>query len=529
MIWRLRFCLDRFSSISQAFSSCVPLTKLLSMEVVVMCKTLVNGVRVDRSAARTRRFLVAWLSVRALFLALLISAQPEDAFGQDRRIPESREQITWSFAPLVKRAAPAVVNIFTRKVVRERPMGLFFDDPVFRQFFGGESPFGAPRARVQNSLGSGVIVRSSGVILTNAHVIKDSDEITVVLADKREFEARVIKADERIDLAVLQIDPGGEPLSTLDFMDSDELQVGDLVLAIGNPFGVGQTVTMGIVSAVARTAVGISDYSFFIQTDAAINPGNSGGALISMDGRLAGINTAIFSRSGGSVGIGFAIPSNMARAVLEASATTGGKLVRPWLGITSQAINAELANSLGLSRPEGVLVKAVDARSPAARAGLRVGDVVLTLNGHTIDDPESMRFRAATAQVGSEAVLTTVRNGVAREVRFSLVRAPETPPREASPVTSRSPLLGATVANLSPALADEIDFQGTPQGVVILEMDSRSIAAQLGYRAGDLILRVNEREIGTVRDLLAALRQTSRTWAITVRRGDQVFTNNFRG
>ena len=267
------------------------------------------------------------------------------------RLPQSREEIRLSYAPLVRKVAPAVVNIYTKRVVRQR-QSIFANDPFFRRFFGKE--FGVPQNRVQNSLGSGVIVRPEGIIVTNQHVIDEADQITVVLSDRREMEASLILSDEKTDLAILRVDTKGEPLPFLKVSDSDELEVGDLVLAIGNPFGVGQSVTSGIVSALARTAEGISDFNFFIQTDAAINPGNSGGALITMDGRLVGINTAIYSRSGGSVGIGFAIPSNMVATVVDA-AENGAKVVRPWIGATFQDMSSDLAGSFGLGRPTGVM------------------------------------------------------------------------------------------------------------------------------------------------------------------------------
>ena len=275
-----------------------------------------------------------------------------------KRPPSDREEMRLSFAPLVKRAAPAVVNIYARRVVRSAPVSPFFNDPFFRRFFGEDFSFGRPREQVQNSLGSGVVVRSDGLVVTNHHVIKDASEITVVFADRREFDAKLIGSDERTDLAVLRIEPGGQALPHLGLRDSDDLEVGDLVLAIGNPFGVGQTVTSGIVSALARTAAGISDFGFFIQTDAAINPGNSGGALVSLDGRLVGINTAIYSRGGGSVGIGFAIPSNMVAMVVD-SVDRAGRVVRPWIGARTQDVTAAIAASLGQPRPSGAIVRQV--------------------------------------------------------------------------------------------------------------------------------------------------------------------------
>ncbi len=310
-----------------------------------------------------------WAGRALALLATVVPLVSVPAHGATRQAPRSAEQVQLSFAPLVKRAAPAVVNIYARKVVRARAASPLFDDPFFRRFFGDDPFFGRPANRVQNSLGSGVIVGGDGLIVTNRHVIAGADEITVVLADRREFDAAILRTDERTDLSVLHIDTEGEVLPSLTLGDSDGLEVGDLVLAIGNPFGVGQTVTSGIVSALARTTVGVSDYRFFIQTDAAINPGNSGGALIDLDGRLVGINTAIFSRSGGSHGIGFAIPSNMVAAVVGGG-LRGGRLVRPWLGAWGQSVTADLADSLGLARPIGVLIDNVHEGGPACRPAI---------------------------------------------------------------------------------------------------------------------------------------------------------------
>ncbi|MCC7167320.1 MAG: trypsin-like peptidase domain-containing protein, partial [Rhodospirillales bacterium] len=303
--------------------------------------------------------------MRIVALALFaLAALP--AWAQS--VPQSRDQIRLSFAPLAKQTAPAVVNIYTRKVVQTRQVvSPFMNDPFFQRFFGEQFGMGMPQERIQRSLGSGVIVGAEGVIVTNHHVIKDSDEITVVLSDRREFEAQLVGSDERTDLAVLRIQTKGEKLPALDWGDSDALEVGDLVLAIGNPFGVGQTVTSGIVSALARTTAGITDFQFFIQTDAAINPGNSGGALITMDGKLVGINTAIYSRDGGSNGIGFAIPAAMGRSVVGGILATG-KPIRPWLGAAGQTVTAEIAQSLGLAKPMGVFVNNLHPGGPAEKA-----------------------------------------------------------------------------------------------------------------------------------------------------------------
>ena len=256
-----------------------------------------------------------------------------------RAVPDSKAAMEFSFAPLVKRVVPAVVNVYAQHVERARAAPLF-DDPLFQQFFGGSA---VPRERVQRSLGSGVIVEPDGLVVTNYHVIDNASEVKVALADKREFEADIVLKDQRADLAVLRMKNVKETLATLALADPDDLQVGDLVLAIGDPFGVGQTVTSGIVSALARTNVGVSNFQSFIQTDAAINPGNSGGALVDMQGRLAGINTAIFSRSGGSIGIGFAIPAAMVRVVVDSAKAGSDHVIRPWLGAALQGVTPEIA------------------------------------------------------------------------------------------------------------------------------------------------------------------------------------------
>src|SRR5881394_3450185 len=304
--------------------------------------------------------------IRCFALLLVSAVVVTPVLAQDRRVPSSGAELRLSYAPIVQRAQPAVVNVYAGKTVQNR--NPLLDDPIFRRFFGvpGQQP-----EQMQRSLGSGVMVDPSGLVVTNVHVIEGADEVKVSLSDKREFEAEIVLKDPRSDLAVLQLKGVHEKFPTLDFANSDELLVGDVVLAIGNPFGVGQTVTHGIISALARTQVGITDYQFFIQTDAAINPGNSGGALVDMTGKLVGINTAIFSRSGGSQGIGFAIPANMVRVVV-ASAKTGGTTVkRPWLGARLQAVTPEISESLGLKRPAGALVASVTTGSAAARAGMR--------------------------------------------------------------------------------------------------------------------------------------------------------------
>jgi serine protease Do len=433
----------------------------------------------------------------------------------------------FSYAPLVKKAAPAVVNIYAKRIVQRRPSP-FLDDPFFRRFFGDDVMRGIPRERIENSLGSGVIVRPNGLIVTNNHVIRDASEITVVLADRREFPARIVVTDDRTDLSLLRINVGRERLPSIGLRDSDQLEVGDIVLAIGNPFGVGQTVTSGIVSALARTAEGVSDYSFFIQTDAAINPGNSGGALIGLDGRLVGINTAIYSRTGGSVGIGFAIPANMVATVI-ASEGRGGKVVRAWLGASGETVTAEIAKSLGLKRPIGVIVKQTYEGGPADKAGLKVGDVLVAIDGKEVDDIQGVRFRIATLGVGEEVTLTVLRNGKEDSLSLLLAPPPETPPRETTSLRGRTPLGGATIANMSPALAEEMQADSLQKGVVITQVARNSAAARIGLQPGDFIVQINGAKVANVDEAKAELDKGAQRWQLAIRRGGRVMTVTIEG
>jgi len=454
-----------------------------------------------------------------IFATLILAGLIAGPVAAEQTVPESRAQIQMSFAPVVKETSPAVVNVYARRLVSQRDQGPF-SDPFFRKFFGGDGVFGAPRERVQNSLGSGVIVDGKGLIVTNNHVILGGSDIRVVLADRREFEAKLLVADERTDLAILKIEPDDEELPALPMGDSDNLEVGDLVLAIGNPFGVGQTVTSGIVSALARTQVGITDYQFFIQTDAAINPGNSGGALVDMTGKLAGINTAIFSRSGGSQGIGFAIPSNMVRVVV-ASAKSGGKAVkRPWLGAKLQAVTPEIAETLGLKLPNGALIANVAPNSPAARAGLKPSDLIVAIEGQSIDDPNAFDYRFATRQLGGAAQIDVQRAGKTVKLTVPLETAPDTN-RDEIVLTGRSPFQGAKVANISPAIADELHLDSQTEGVVVIDLADGGTAASVGFQKGDIILAVNNQKIAKTSDLDKASKASARLWRITVVRGGQ--------
>jgi Do/DeqQ family serine protease len=476
-------------------------------------------------SAMTKRAALA-LGAALPFLILLSAGA---SMAQDRRtalektVPLDRSDLTYSYSKVVKRAAPAVVNVYVQSQT-QRPTSPFLDDPFFRRFFGE-----GLRPRQQSSLGSGVIVSPDGIVVTNNHVVRGEGrtDIKIALADNREFSAKVIVADERTDLAILRIDTDERDFPYLSFADSDALEVGDIVLAIGNPFGVGQTVTSGIVSALARTRLGISDYQFFIQTDAAINPGNSGGALVDMHGKLVGINTAIYSRSGGSMGIGFSIPSNMARVVVN-SALRGGKVERPWLGAELQGVTSDIARSLGLDRPIGAMVVGISKGSPADKAGLAESDVILSVDGQPALDAQAVLYRITTKGVGERAELTVLRNRTERKLTLDLVAAPETVPRETTELSGSNPFAGATVANLSPAVAEELSMDEM-SGVVVIETEASSMARRVGLRPGDIIVRINDQDIQSVKQLKQLLQTRQRAWELTIRRGGEELQTYLRG
>lgn len=464
--------------------------------------------------------MVRFIAAFALILLPLIGPGTGPASAQKRAVPSGDAEIRLSFAPIVRRVGPAVVNIYTKRVVKQRPASPFFDDPFFRRFFGESSPFGGSRKRMENSLGSGVIVRGDGVVVTNHHVIKGADSITVVLSDRREFDAKVLVTDEQTDIAVLRVAMKGETLPSVSFGDADSLEVGDLVLAIGNPFGLGQTVSSGIVSGLARTSVGITDFRSFIQTDAAINPGNSGGALVSMDGRLIGINTAIYSRSGGSVGIGFAVPSNMVRTIVR-SAVSGKPLVRPWLSLRAREVTSDIASAMGLARPGGVLVESVTRKGPAARAGVRRGDVIVAINEQSVDDVHGLRFRLATREIGERVKFSVQRKGKIRRLSFELQAPPEDPPRNLTQLQGRHPLSGAHVVNLSPAVAAEIGLDDAAEGVLVVNVARGSWASRIGLRKGDILLTVNGDEVRLVEEIRRATSREQDKWRLEIRRGNR--------
>ncbi len=457
--------------------------------------------------------------------AHLVAPQPlRLAPARNEAQPSSMGQVQLTFAPVVKRIAPAVVNVYARSVAQVQVNPLF-NDPFFSQFFGATPEM---RQRVQQSLGSGVIVRADGLIITNNHVVEGGTDIVVALNDKREFKAKVLTADPRTDLAVLKIDTKGERLPTVPFGDSDSVQVGDLVLAIGDPFGVGQTVTMGIVSALARTQGGANDYQFFIQTDAAINPGNSGGALVTTDGKLAGINTAIYSRSGGNIGIGFAIPANLARRVVEGVEGGSGGVRLSWIGATGQPVTNAIADSLGLARPGGVLVKDIYPGGPLANAGVKSGDVVLTVDGAQVDDMQSLNYRIATHKPGDNVKVRVESGKAFREVNVALALPPENPPREVTAIAGRNPLTGAKVENLSPAAALDLQTDLLAKGVAIVAINPNSYSGNYGFQPGDIVRSVNGVSINRVADLNRALEGVNH-WDLVIERGNRKLTLSVNG
>jgi len=443
---------------------------------------------------------VVLASVSMMVLPAL--AQDNPAAVQGKQIPLSRGDMQLSFAPLVKETAPAVVNVYAARQVQQQASP-FAGDPFFEQFFGKQFG-GTGKPRTEQSLGSGVIVDSSGIVVTNNHVIKDADEIKVALSDGRQLESKVLLRDETTDLAVLKIE-AKEKFPVVSLGNSDDVEVGDLVLAIGNPFAVGQTVTSGIVSAQSRTQVGVSDFDFFIQTDAAINPGNSGGGLIDMRGRLIGINTAIYSRSGGSVGIGFAIPSNMVRAVVDAALSGSTSFERPFIGATFQNITPDVAEGLGMDKSFGVLVTAVTKGGPAEQAGLKVGDVVLSVQDVRADNIDVLGYRLSTAGIGNTVTLDIVRNGKDSKLPVKLAKEPEAKPQQKQTIKGDNPFEGAVVEEITPAMASKMRLREGSRGVIVTDVVVNSQAARLGLRQRDIIRGINGNPIRTINDLTTAL------------------------
>ena len=461
-------------------------------------------------------------------LVLCLAAAPAWAAGEEtRQVPQTKADVLLSFAPVAKKAQPSVVNVYASRT-EKRPRNPLFDDPIFRQFFGDRL---GPRAGgpTSQSLGSGVIVDPSGLVVTNHHVVSGMNAVKVALPDKREVEATILVDDAKTDLAVLQI-KGDHPFPAMELGDSDMAQVGDIVLALGNPFGVGQTVTQGIVSALARTTLGGSDYQSFIQTDAAINPGNSGGALVDMNARLLGINSAIYSQTGSSIGIGFAIPVNMVKVVIAAAKRGGHEVKRPWFGATLQTVTRDIADSLGMDRPTGALVSDVLDNSPAAEAGVKRSDVIVSLDGQPVDDPDAFGYRLSTRPIGSSVALVVSRSGKTSDLTLKLMNAPEVPAREQLEVQNDSPFSGMTIVNLSPAVAEDMGLARARNGVVVTEVEDSSNAAMTGFQKGDVILSINNEKAGSTKDVARLTAGGGHTyWRLRLERGGHVMETEIGG
>ena len=431
-----------------------------------------------------------------------------------------------TFAPVVKKATPAVVSITSTKVIKaQRQMNPFFNDPFFRQFFGNENPMGQPRDRREQGLGSGVIVNPNGYILTNNHVVDGANDVRVLLSDKREFKAKVVGTDSQTDVAVLKIE--AHDLPTLAFSDSSKAEVGDVCLAIGNPFGIGETVTMGIVGATGRNGLGIEDYEQFIQTDAAINPGNSGGALINTHGQLIGINTAILSGSGGNQGIGFAIPINLAANVMH-EIENKGKVTRGYLGAGVQEVDANLAKAFHLPENTGVALTEIQSDTPASRAGLKSGDVVVELNGNPVKDVNLFRFKIAELGPGGKANLKVYRDGKSMDFTVTLAERPADLSarngKSGGEEGTKSALEGVSVQALTPDIARELKLDSNVKGVVVTDVDESSAAAAAGLQRGDVILEVNRQPVQSVDEFQHAVSKNATSTLLRVNRnGGTIF------
>jgi len=427
------------------------------------------------------------------------------------RVPTSALEVTLSYAPVVRQAAPSVVNIYAQRVVATSP---FAGDPFFSHFLG--QPHGRPR--VQNALGSGVIIGTDNIVVSNYHVVGDSTDIRVVLADRREYDARILLADPGTDVAVLQL-VDAPVLPGLTLANSDQVAVGDLVLAIGNPFGVGQTVSSGIVSAKARSSVIAGREGHFIQTDAPINPGNSGGALVDMTGRVVGINTAILTRSGGSNGIGFAIPANLVRQFVEQARAGNDRLARPWSGLSAQPVDAALAEALDMELPRGVMITALHPGSPFAAAGLAVGDVIVPLGGQPVDGEGELAFRLMALGPGADVEVLALRNGSEVAATIPLIPPPDTPPRNPVRIAARSILNGLSASNVNPAVIADLNLPQTSTGVVVTSVEG--IATRTGLRPGDLIQAINGIRVTTTGDLATLADRPARGYEIELVRNGQ--------
>lgn len=458
--------------------------------------------------------------MKRLLLCLLI-VLPVWA-GAQTRVPLSQTEIALGFAPLVKKAAPAVVNIYARRVVQAQTSP-FAGDPFFEQFF---KDFAAPRQRVQNSLGSGVILSADGFVVSNYHVVGQATDIRVVMSDRREFTARVVLADAEADLALMQMEEAKD-LPFLELRDSDRVDVGELVLAIGNPFGVGQTVSSGIVSGLARSGVATGNArGYFIQTDAAINPGNSGGALIDVNGHLIGINTSILSRSGGSNGIGFAIPSNLVAEFVAQARAGNERFLRPWAGMAGQPVDGDLAASLGLPVPEGIVISDLHPESPFAKAGFAVGDVITHVGQQPVNTPSEMIFRMTVTGIGQTARVTRARDSEVSHIDVAMIAPPDSPPAEETTLSERTALPGLTVARANPAIIARFGLPLDLRGVLVT--DPGPLGPRAGLRTGDVLVAINGRVMQRSADVVRALTDPGRRVRIELLRAGRRMALQFR-
>lgn len=466
-----------------------------------------------------------WVAATALVIALIIGGvagtvvQSSTEQAKFTVASDTRTQVVFDqgFSPVVRKAAPAVVNISSSKVVKAPQGGPDPNDPFLRKFFGEDfmRQFRVPRDRREHSLGSGVIVNSTGYVLTNYHVVEGATgatDIKVALSDSREFDGAIVGTDPGTDIAVVKIN--ADHLSTLPFADSAKVEVGDLALAMGNPFGVGRTVTMGIVSAIGRGGLGIEDYEDFIQTDASINPGNSGGALVNVGGELIGINTAILSPSGGNLGIGFAVPSNMARNVMDQIIRTG-KVTRGFMGVSIQDITPQLATAMKLSDRKGALVGDVEPNSPAARAGLQPGDVIVEVNGKPVTDSRELRLSVSAMAPGTPINMRVSRNGQPRNVMLTLG---DVPAKQTAAATrekpgipeSGEPKIGIAVTELTPEIRQQLELPADTKGIVITDVQEGSPAAEAGLQPGDVIQEANRKPVQNYSDFQAQMMNRSK-------------------
>ena len=453
----------------------------------------------------------------ALILALL--AAPLSA----QQVPQSAAEVQLSFVPVVKQAAPAVVNIYA-KVVREVRRTPLQSDPFFERFF--RDPFADAKPRVQNSLGSGVILSADGIVVSNYHMVGMATDIRVVLNDRREFSARVLLGDEESDLAILKID-APEPLPFLPLRASDTVEVGELALAIGNAFGVGQTVSSGIVSGLARSGgSGGQGRGYFIQTDAPINPGNSGGALVDMAGQLIGVNTSILTRSGGSNGIGFAIPADLVAAFVAQSQEGVAEFGRPWAGINGQPLDADMAATLGFDRSGGIIVSGLHPASPFLEAGLNVGDVILSVGGQQVNSPSEMIYRMRVVGLKAQADVIFNSGGTEQSTKVTLIAAPEVPSRDQMTLPRGSLLPELTLARINPAVLSELNLPLEVEGVAVIDIGR--FAARTGLRTGDVIVELNGIALTHPDEVAAILAGDVRRIDIVVQRGAQRIAIRFR-